>query len=129
MELRQNVQKALNRGEAYHQLKRAVFYANSGKFRVKTELEQQIWSECTRLITNSIIFYNAYILSKLLDQKEKLERHDETNIIKKISPVAWRHINLYGKYEFHREGDSIDIEKIIDGFENESLFNQEIETN
>lgn len=46
--MRQSVQKALNRGEAYHKLKRAVFHANQGKFRVKTELEQNIWSECTR---------------------------------------------------------------------------------
>lgn len=53
--LRQNVQKALNRGEAYHRLKRAVFHAHQGKFRVKTELEQQIWSDCTRLLTNCII--------------------------------------------------------------------------
>ena len=48
--LRQSVQKALNRGEAYHKLKRAVFHANQGKFRVKTELEQNIWSECTRFL-------------------------------------------------------------------------------
>ncbi|MDD3581327.1 MAG: Tn3 family transposase, partial [Desulfobacca sp.] len=39
--LRQNVQKALNRGEAYHRFRRAIAYVNSGKFRVKTETEQQ----------------------------------------------------------------------------------------
>jgi TnpA family transposase len=35
--LRQSVQKALNRGEAYHRMRRAISYVNSGKFRVKTE--------------------------------------------------------------------------------------------
>lgn len=40
--LRQSVQKALNRGEAYHRMRRAISYVNSGKFRVKTEAEQQI---------------------------------------------------------------------------------------
>jgi len=34
--LRQNVQRSLNRGESYHQLRRAVSYANSGKLRFKT---------------------------------------------------------------------------------------------
>jgi TnpA family transposase len=50
--LRSNVQRALSRGENYHQLRRAVSYANFGKLRFKTEHEQQIWSECSRLITN-----------------------------------------------------------------------------
>jgi TnpA family transposase len=39
--LRQSVQKALNRGEAYHRLRRANAYVNGGKFRVWTEAEQQ----------------------------------------------------------------------------------------
>jgi hypothetical protein len=34
--LRQSVQKALNRGEAYHRFRRAICYVNAGKFRVKT---------------------------------------------------------------------------------------------
>ena len=28
-------------------------------------------------------------------------------------PVAWRYINLYGQYEFHRLRSPIDINKII----------------
>jgi TnpA family transposase len=62
-ELRQSVQKALNRGEAYHRLRRAVAYVNGGKLRVKTEAEQQIWNECSRLICNAIIYYNTALLS------------------------------------------------------------------
>ncbi|MCP4268038.1 MAG: Tn3 family transposase [Candidatus Brocadiaceae bacterium] len=113
LELRQNVQKALNRGEAYHQLRRAVSYAHFGKFRVKSETEQQVWNDCSRLIANSIIFYNAYILSELLKQKKYSKNNAEADFIKKISPVAWRHINLYGHYEFHRGRSLIDIDKII----------------
>ena len=41
--LRQHVQRALNRGEDYHQLRRAVSYANVGKLRFKTEHAQQPW--------------------------------------------------------------------------------------
>jgi len=92
--IRQSVQKALNRGEAYHRLKRAVFHVNQGKFRVKTELEQNIWSECTRFLANSIIFCNAFILSALLTQAEKAGRQAEADLIKCISPIAWRHVNF-----------------------------------
>lgn len=113
LSLRQNVQGALNRGESYHKLKRAVFHDNFGRFRVNTELEQEIWSECTRLIANCIIFYNAYILSHLLEYKEKMGQHEETEIIKRISPIAWRHVNLYGRFEFRKKGTT-DVEKIVD---------------
>jgi Tn3 transposase DDE domain len=53
----------LNRGENYHQLRRAVSFAGFGKLRFKAEFELDLWSECSRLIANCIIFYNASILS------------------------------------------------------------------
>src|SRR5205085_7726517 len=49
------------------------FHDNQGKFRVRTELEQHIWSECTRLIANCTIFCNAYILSGLYAAAVKQE--------------------------------------------------------
>lgn len=111
--VRQGVQKALNRGEAYHRLKRAVFHENEGKFRVKTELEQHIWNDCARFLTNCIIFYNAYILSALLTQAGKAGRQEEADIIKCISPVAWRHISFLGRFEFQKQQSSLDIDKMI----------------
>ncbi len=53
LSLRRNVQRALGRGEAYHQLQRAISYANFGLLRFKTEHEQQLWSECARLIATA----------------------------------------------------------------------------
>lgn len=38
----ENMQRALNRGEAYHKLRRAISHENSGKFRVETESEQNL---------------------------------------------------------------------------------------
>jgi TnpA family transposase len=69
--LRRNVQRALTRIENYHQLRRAVSYANFGKLRFKSEGEHQIGNECSRLLTNCIIYYNAALLSSLLAHKEK----------------------------------------------------------
>ncbi|MCH9664107.1 MAG: Tn3 family transposase, partial [Gammaproteobacteria bacterium] len=111
--LRQNVQRALNRGENYHQLRRAISYANFGKLRFKTEYEQQIWNECSRLIANCIIHYNATILSTLLERREKSGDTQATALLKQISPVAWQHINLQGRYEFGKQPDDISIEAII----------------
>ena len=111
--LRRNVQRALNRGENYHQMRRAVSYANFGKLRFKTEYEQQIWNECARLITNCIIYYNATILSNLLSYKEGTGDVKGAALLKKISPVAWQHINFCGRYEFSKMPEVIDMDAII----------------
>jgi TnpA family transposase len=117
--MRQSIQKALNRGEAYHRLKRAVFHVNQGKFRVKTELEQNIWSECTRFLANSIIFCNAFILSAILTQVEKAGRQAEADLIKRISPIAWRHVNFLGRFEFQKQHNLINIDEIIKSLQKE----------
>lgn len=108
--LRQNVQRALNRGENYHQLRRAVAYANVGKLRFKAEDEQVLWSECSRLITNCIIYYNATILSRLLEQHQAAGDVAAIAELAQVSPVAWQHINLYGRYEFTRTPAPIDVD-------------------
>ena len=123
--IRQGVQKALNRGEAYHKLKRAVFHAHQGKFRVKTELEQYIWSECTRFLANCIIFYNTFILSALLTQAEKAEKVEEAKVIKGISPIAWRHVNLLGRFEFQRPQNPIYIDEMIKVLKQEIVWQRQ----
>lgn len=109
--LRQNVQRSLNRGESYHKLRRAMSYANFGKLRFKTEQDQQIWSECSRLLANCIIYYNASILSNMLTYRES--QGLDSDVLKQISPVAWQHINLYGHYEFNKSQDSVNMGAII----------------
>jgi TnpA family transposase len=113
LSLRQNVQQALNRGESYHQLRRAVSYANFGKLRFRTEYDQQLWSECSRLLTNCIIFYNATILSNLLLLQEASGNSPQINLLKRVSPVAWQHINFYGRYEFTKSLDPVDMDEIV----------------
>jgi len=115
--LRRNVQRALNRGESYHKLRRAVAYAYSGRLRVKTELEQQIWSECSRLLANCVIYYNASILSELLERKEQQGDQAQADQIKRVSPVSWKHVNFYGKYNFLETATDIDLSAIVDWLE------------
>jgi len=111
--LRQNVQKALNRGEAYHQLRRAISHENSGKFRVETEAEQNIWNECSRLVANSIIFYNTFLLSKLLEQMEGEKKIEMIEQIKKVSPIAWHHINLGGRFNLTGQREPLEIDLLL----------------
>ncbi len=111
--IRKNVQRALNRGENYHQLRRAVSYANFGKLRFRTTEDQELWHECSRLITNCIIFYNSSILSRLLVHKEATGNIPGAALIAQVSPVAWQHINFYGRYEFAVSPPSINLDAVV----------------
>jgi TnpA family transposase len=116
--LRRNVQSALNRGENYHRLRRAVAYANFGKLRFKSEDEQQIWNECSRLITNCIIFYNATLLSNLLEIKQQRGDVQQVALLKYVSLIAWQHINFYGHYTFITLPEPIDVQALVQSLAN-----------
>ena len=100
-------------GENYHQLRRAISYAGFGKLRFKTEYEQELWAECSRLIANCIILYNASILSRLLEHQERTGDTQGAEATKKVSPIAWQHINLQGRYEFQKQPDPLNMDAII----------------
>ena len=111
--LRRNVQQALNQGESYHKLHKAVSYANFGKLRFKTEGEQQIWNDCGLLIANCIIFYNALILSNVLRRQAEKGDSLAAGLLATVSPVARQHIAFYGRYEFTKSFQPIDIDVIV----------------
>jgi Tn3 transposase DDE domain-containing protein len=107
------VQRALNRGESYHKLVRAVAYAHGGRLRVRTELEQQLWSECSRLLANCVIYYNASLLSELLEYAERETDVELADRLKRISPVSWKQVNFYGEYTFREIGEVIDLGLLV----------------
>jgi TnpA family transposase len=125
--LRQSVQKALNRGEAYHRMRRAISYVNSGKFRVKTEAEQQIWDECSRLITNAIIYYNTLLLSRVYEQKLAGGDLEAIKVLKSTSPVAWRDVNLIGNFDFTTSLTPVDIEAPAAHYQNNDFWRRSMQ--
>ena len=78
-------------------------FVNGGKFSVQTEGEQQIGNECSRLITNAVIYYNTALLSRVYEQKQAVNDQTAMDAIQGMSPVAWQHVNLIGKFEFSTE--------------------------
>ncbi|WP_432418899.1 Tn3 family transposase, partial [Bacillus thuringiensis] len=56
----------LNRGESYHKLRRSVSMQTLGNFVSRLNKISNIWNECSRLLSNCVVYYNASILSNLL---------------------------------------------------------------
>ena len=103
----------VNLTESYHKLRRAIAIAHGGKLRFRTESDQEIWNECSRQLANCIIHYNATILSDLLEYYEAIGDTANAGQIKHISPVAWQHVNLFGRYIFQKTPDPINVSEII----------------
>ena len=113
LELRQFVRAALNRGEAYHQLYLAIVSVSGKQFRGASDSEIAIWNECTRLVANVILFYNAYLLSELMLQKERENNLEAAIFIRRLSIAALQHINLNGRYQFLKKGLALDVNKTL----------------
>jgi hypothetical protein len=49
--------------------------------------------------------------SKLLAHKESRGDMQGAALVKQVSPVAWQHVNLYGRYEFRKQPEP-DVDEI-----------------
>jgi TnpA family transposase len=124
---RQNIQIALNRGESYHQLAGSVSYANGGKIISKKEREQLIFKEFARLVCNVIVYYNSQILSHFFLEKKRLNQDKQIEALKRISPIAWPHINLIGKYDFRKTNMPLSFSRINELVKYDILIDEELE--
>ena len=112
--VRRTVQKALNRGEAFHQLRAALMKISGKQLQGRTEFEIAISNECNRFLAICIIYYNCILLSFLLESLDKEKDKELYELITRLSPVAWQHINMIGKFQFLQNKKSIDIKAFID---------------
>jgi len=108
----------MNRIEEYHQLRRTIANVHGGKFRELSTIEIRVWNQCARLISNCLLLYNAIILSGLLKNCNE-KQPDTKEKIKNISPIAWFHINMNGRYDFRRRVQKIEISEMISILQNE----------
>lgn len=122
---RSSIRSALNRVESYHKLRKAIAKVGGGKFIGKSGVDNESWNQCTRLIANCIIYYNALLLDQIMTAlKQQNANEDHLRYIKSISPVAWINVNLTGKYEFTGTKGDINIEEFVKQFKNN--FNDKI---
>ena len=105
VELRQSIEKQLNKVELANRFTRAVAVGDPRGFSQGEKEEQEIAESCNRLIKNSIICWNYLYLS---DKLARLEKHPVQHqvllsSIASHSVMSWAHINLLGEYDFSDE--------------------------
>ena len=46
--------------------------------------------------------------------KEKTGDNQNAEMLKQVSPIAWQHINLHGRYEFSKQPEDINMDDSIE---------------
>jgi len=72
-----------------------------------------ISNECGRLLANIVIAYNSILLSLLANRFQGEGDPKLIEMLKKISPTAWRHIQFGGYYTFRGNKRPIDLETVL----------------
>jgi len=108
--LRRRCQAGLNKGEAAHKLKRAVFFHEHGEIRDRSFDSQAFRASGLNLVVSAIVHWNTVYLSWATTHLRNRGRNIPDELLKHVSPLSWEHINLSGIYSWDAE------QKMTEGF-------------
>jgi len=112
VELRQIVEKQLNKIEISHRFSREISIGNGREMLQAEKQDQEIAEACKRLIKNAIVCWNyLYLTQKIAEEGDPETKKALLQSISTRSVVSWGHVNLLGEYDFSDEKlqDSIGI--------------------
>jgi len=117
VELRQAIEKQLNRIELSNKFSKAILFGDNQEIQYSGKEEQEMVVGCQRLIQNIIVLWNVLYLSQKLATTELEDKQQEIlKIIRNGSTQLWGHVNLHGEYDFTQDIEELvifDIKKIM----------------
>ena len=117
-ELRQRIQKQLNKVEMSNRFSDAIFFADNREFKYSSKEDQDIATACKVLIQNAIVLWNYLYVSNLLaNNADPDERSRMAFAVSRGSMMCWGHVNMQGEYDFREIATAnespFDMEKIL----------------
>lgn len=118
VELRQAVEKQLNRIELSNKFSKAILFGNNQEIQYSSKVEQEMVVGCQRLIQNAIVLWNElYLSQKLALLEDEVSRKVLLTIIRNGSTLVWHYVNLHGEYDFTQDIEEqdrlFDMDKIL----------------
>lgn len=101
--LRRRCQVGLNKGEAGHKLKRAVFFHERGEVRDRSFENQAFRASGLNLTVAAIVYWNTVYLSRAAADLRDRGHIVPDELLRHVSPQSWEHINLTGTYTWLSE--------------------------
>jgi TnpA family transposase len=99
-ELRQAVQKQLNRGESRHYLAKHLFFANQGEFKTNDYEEMMNIASCLSFLSNAVLLWNTPKIYSIINKLRAGGMSIDDEDIARISPLLFRHLIVHGMYDF-----------------------------
>ena len=59
-----------------------------------------------------MVHYNAMLLSEMVKVFEKQKDSESLKNFERISPLAWQHVNFYGRYQFERDLEPLNFAQL-----------------
>ena len=100
-EQRRRVSKQLNKGEALHDLRQWLLFADEGQLKKSQRQEQANQASALTLVTNAIIVWNTVYMQAIIDQLKQEGHVINESDLQHISPCRFEHINKHGKIAFN----------------------------
>ncbi|HJU17077.1 MAG TPA: Tn3 family transposase [Stellaceae bacterium] len=101
-DLQRRAQIGLNKGEAHHALKRALFFNRLGELRDRTREEQAYRAAGLNLLASAITYWNTCHLGTAAAMLDAEGRRPSAETLAHVSPLAWEHITLTGEYRWNQ---------------------------
>jgi len=98
MDMQRRSTVGLNKGEAHHALKDALWIGRQGEIRDRTFESQHFRMAGLNLLTAIIIYWNTVHLGKAVMQRKREGLETPEHLLRHISPLGWEHILLIGQY-------------------------------
>ncbi|MGY0834659.1 Tn3 family transposase [Azospirillum argentinense] len=97
-DLRRRSHAGLNKGEAEHSLKRAVFFHRLGELRDRTFENQSHRASGLNLVVAAIVLWNTVYLGRAVDALRAAGEDIPADLLAHVAPLGWEHIALTGDY-------------------------------
>lgn len=108
-ELRRRSHAGLNKGEAEHALKRAVFFHRLGELRDRTFENQSHRASALNLVVAAIVLWNTVYLARAVDAVREAGEEVPADLLPHVAPLGWEHMALTGDYVWGNQGmESVD---------------------
>ncbi len=109
VQLRQTIEKQLNKGELANKFASAVSVSDPAVSQSEP-VDQEVAAMCKTFIQNIIILWNYIELTNIIMRSDGAERKELLDNITSASILTWRHVNLLGTYDFSDLGSANDEE-------------------
>jgi TnpA family transposase len=97
-DLRQTIQAATNKSEAFNRFIRWVFFGGEGLIASNNRTLQRKRIKYSHLIANCLIFHNVHAQTRILHQLVQEGYPIDEDILARLSPYLTAHVNRFGHY-------------------------------